>query len=325
MSTGGTRFLLLLLFCWEAVGPARAAVFQEDFDRPPLAAGWRTFGEGSLFSWSEASRCLEVTWDSGRSNSFFYRPLGTTLTRHDDFDLTFDLRLADARIGLDPGKPYTFELAVGLIHLASATSRDFVRGKRNGTRNIVEFDYFPDFAEFGATVAATVVSSNSLFRYSHNFPLELPAGDLFRITLRYASQSQVLSTGITRNGEPFQPIEAVVLEAAFSDFQVDAFAISSYSDAQSDGSLLAHGTIDRILLTLPDPPVRALVGSFTHLGWQVAFASQTNWVYALERSVDLGSWAVLSPTLAGNGAQLVLPDSAPPPGQSFYRIRAQRP
>ena len=283
------------------------------------------YGEASLFSWSEASRWLEVTWDSGRSNSFFYRPLGTVLTRQDDFNLTFDLRLGDARIGLDPTKPYTFELAVGFIHLASATSADFLRGKRNGTRNIVEFDYFPDFAQFGATVAATIVSSNSLFRYSHNFPLELTTNDLFRITLSYASLTQALSTRITRNGEPFQPIEEVVLDPAFSDFQVDTLAISSYSDAQGDGSLLAHGTIDRILLTLPDPPVGAVAGSFADHGWQVAFGSQLNWVYALERSVDLQTWRALSPRAAGNGGQLALVDTDPSAGKGFYRVRAERP
>lgn len=318
----------LALFCLlvpSGVAPVRAAIFRENFDRPPLENGWHVFGAASLFHWDEAARQMEVTWDSGRSNSFFHRPLGTVLTREDDFSLAFDLRLEEVRIGVDPNKPYTFELAVGFLHLASATRPGFVRGKRAGTRNIVEFDYFPDFETFGATVALTVVSSNSLFRYSHNFPMDLPPGDLFRIALQYRALSQVLSTTITRNGDPFQAIEDLALDPAFSDFRVDTVSISNYSDALADGSLLAHGTIDGIVLEVPDPPVTALAARFVGQRWQVSFDARARWTYALERTRDWRRWQEVTRTVPEEDARLVMEDPEPVTGASFYRVRAERP
>ena len=73
--------------------PAQAAVFTEEFASPPAARGWRTFGDGSLFSWNATSQNLEVTWDSARPNSYFFRPLGTIVGKSDDFSFQFDLRL----------------------------------------------------------------------------------------------------------------------------------------------------------------------------------------------------------------------------------------
>jgi hypothetical protein len=35
---------------------------------------WRQFGDGSLFQWNATNQHLEVTWDSSRTNSLFYRP-----------------------------------------------------------------------------------------------------------------------------------------------------------------------------------------------------------------------------------------------------------
>ena len=315
----------LVLLLTEGAAPTRAALFEENFDHPPLENGWRAFGDDSLFQWNAAAQQLEVTWDSARPNSFFHRSLGTVLTRQDDFSLAFDLRLDEVRIGVDPSKPYTFELAVGFLHWAGATRPDFVRGKRTGTRNVVEFDYFPDFETFGATVALTVVSSNSLFRYSHNFPMELPPGDLFRITFGYSAHRQLLSTTITRNGEPFQPIEDLALDPAFSDFRLDTLAISSYSDAQADGSLLAHGSIDRIVLRTPDPPVTVLAGRAADLRWQVSFDARARWTYALERTRDWRAWREVARTVAGNDERLVLEDPEPVGGSGFYRVRAERP
>src|SRR5262249_32270918 len=156
-----------------------------DFAQDPMQHGWRVFGDGGLFRWEPASQALAVTWDSSHSNSFIYLPLGTILTAADDFQLSFDLKLADIQAGSTPGKSNEFEIAVGLIQYASATNANAYRGtgvnSTYGVHNLVEFDYFPD-AGFGDTWATTVVSTNNRIYPVHNFPLALTTGDTFRIT-----------------------------------------------------------------------------------------------------------------------------------------------
>ena len=99
----------------------------------------------------------------------------------------------------------------------------------------------------------------------------------------------------------------------------------SYSDAGADGSLLAHGTVDNFVVTVPPPPVQNLTGNFTHGVWQTQFLSQSNWFYALQRSADFQSWLNISSATPGNATNLVLQDTNPPPAVAFYRISAQRP
>src|SRR2546426_3698015 len=165
------RFLPWTLLWLAAALPSGAAAMAESFATDPLPHGWRAFGDGSLFEWNATNQNLEVTWDSSRTNSLFYRPLGTVLAKSDDFSFSFDLRLRDIAIGVDPGKPYTFEIAIGLCKFSSITNARFFRGAGinalYGPRNLVEFDYFPD-SGFGATIAPTVVSSNNSIRFSDN-------------------------------------------------------------------------------------------------------------------------------------------------------------
>ena len=309
-----------------AASTGGAATFQENFSGNQATNGWRVAGDTSLFHWNATQNNLQVTWDSSRSNSFFHHPLGTVLAKSDDFSLGFDLRLSDAAIGVNPSKPYTFELAVGFINLAEATATNFFRGTRLGTRHVVEFDYFPAFLSFGATVALTAVSSNSLFAYSHNFPLELTLDDLFRVSMRYTASNHTLATTITRNLEPFAPIASVVLDASFSDFRLDTFAVSSYRDERADGSILAHGFVDNINFTVPPAAVATVTGAFAGQVWQVQFLSQTNWFYTLERTSDFQNWISVAPTTIGTGATLILSDANPPLSSArFYRVRASRP
>src|SRR5204862_3829633 len=137
---------ILLLFAafWLAIAPpGRAATLSEDFAAHPAAHGWRVFGDASLFHWNSTNRNLDVTWDSSHTNSFYYLPLGTVLTRSDDFMFSFDVRLSDIRVGSTPGKSNEFEIAVGLINYRSATNAKAFRGAgvsaTYGVRNIVEF------------------------------------------------------------------------------------------------------------------------------------------------------------------------------------------
>jgi hypothetical protein len=310
-------------------GLAPAGSFVEEFDDNPFGRGWRMEGEAQLFHWDASNQNLQVTWDSRQPNSYFYRPLGTVLTRADDFSLSFDLRLEDITVGIDPQKPYTFQIAIGFLSQATATQTNFLRATGMDSPNLVEFDYFPD-SGFGATVSPTVISTNHQFATSFNFPLELTTNDLFHVELRYTASNQTLATKMTRNGFAFGPIEDVVLRPDFTDFRVDQLAIMSYSDAGQDprfaGSVLAHGCVDHIVLRVPDPPLDRVNGGFSLGQWQMSFQTKVDWVYQMERTSDFAAWIPCSAQADGTGAPLMLADTNAPGARAwFYRVRADRP
>jgi hypothetical protein len=312
---------------------SEAAVFEEDFARDPAQRGWRGVGDASLFEWDATNQNIAVTWDSSHTNSFFLRSLDTVLARSDDFSFSFDLRLSDIRAGSTPGKSNEFEIAIGLLNYRNATNANAFRGAgaslSNGVRNLIEFDYFPD-AGFGDTFATTVISSNNVFAFAHNFPLTLTTGDVFRFTLSYTAADQVLRTSALRNGAPFDALADVAL-AGKPDFRVDTFAVINYSDAIQagspafHGSVLAHGTVDNVRLILPPPPLAAVSLRHSNPVWCAEFASVTNWTYTLERSADFCAWQPIGASRSGTGAVLGLPDTNAPLMKLFYRVRAERP
>ena len=273
------RHLAWMLLWFAAALPSRAAAITENFATDPTLREWREFGDASLFHWNATNQYLEVTWDSSRTNSLFYRPLQTVLTRTDDFGFGFDLRLRDIAIGVNTNKPYTFEIAIGFCRFNSITNKNFYRGAGTslafGPRNLVEFDYFPD-SGFGATVAPTVVAGNTnVISFSDNHPLELTTDDLFRVDMTYTASNQVLRTMMTRNGVAFGPIRDLSL-VGFPEFRVDTFAVISYSDAmqsppQFAGSILSHGIIDNVTWSVPDPPLTAFRGDFTQNAFRAEF------------------------------------------------------
>jgi hypothetical protein len=323
-----TAFLLV------AVCSMRAATIEETFATDPFTRGWRAFGDASLFQWNAANQNLEVTWDSSRTNSYFHLPLGTVLSRGDDFSLTFDLRLGDIVIGTSPDKPFNFQIALGFLRWTNATATNFFRGagvSAVGPRNLVEFNYFPD-SGFGATFAPTIATTNNQIFYSHNYPLELTTGDLYRITLTFLASNRVLRTAVLRNGVPYSTgtsntLRDVVLTNVH-DFRVDTLAVMSYSDAVQVGprtwwgSVLAHGTVDNLSLTLPAPPVQNLALA-SAVPARVQFLSRTNWQYQLERSTNLMEWQPASATVPGTGATLTLQDTNTTTPQAYYRVRAE--
>jgi hypothetical protein len=301
---------------------------REDFTTDPVRHGWQRFGDPSLFVWEATSPALAVTWDSSRPNSYFHHPLGTILTRGDEFSLAFDLQLRDLAIGTTPGKDFAFQLALGFLNLREATQTNFVRGTGTDSPNLVEFDYFPD-SGFGATVSPALISSNMVWASSFNL-LELTPGDTFHVVLRYTPSDQTLATTLTKNGAAYGPVESVQLtNAAFTDFRVDQVAVCSYSDAGQDpawdGSILAHGTVDNLELTLPDPPVTVISGAVEGGHWTASFVSQTNWLYALESTEDWASWHNVSAVLPGTGGVLTLTDNNALASRAFYRVLAARP
>lgn len=327
------------ILLWLAAAlPVGAAVLQEDFASDPATRGWETVGDSSLFRWNSTSRGMDVTWDSSRTNSFFTFPLGTILSKADDFSFSFEVRLADIRIGSTAGKSNEFQIAVGLINLTSATHTNSFRGAGQhsvyGVRNAIEFDYFPD-AGFGETFATTVISTNNRVYPAHNFPLAMTLGDTYRIAIHYTASNQLVRTAATRNGAPFgvppgNSLEEVSL-AGKNDFRVDTFAIISYSDAiqagppMFHGSVLAHGTVDNLQLNLPAPPIANLTLEVTHSLRRARFLSQSGWTYWLERSANLTDWSQVAGPMPGNGSTLSLSDNATGPSSLFYRVRAERP
>jgi hypothetical protein len=307
---------------------AHAATITGNFSNNPLSDGWQIFGDTNLFQWDSTNHQLAVTWDSSQTNSYFYHPLGTILAKDDDFSLSFDLQLNNAT-----AYGYGFELAISLLNFADATSTNLQRGvgidPAFGARSVAEFDYFPD-AGFGATISPTMISSNNQFASAFDFPLELTNGVSFHIVMTYTASNQTFSTLITNNnnGQPFGPIDDVPINSygtSFSDFRLDTVAISSYSDTNSYGSILAHGIVDNMVVILPPPPVQDLTEAFSNGIWQVQFVSRSNWLYAIERTTDFQSWTNISTAIVGNATNLFLQDTNPPADKAFYRVSAERP
>jgi hypothetical protein len=317
----------------------RAATIGESFASDPLSRGWRTFGDASLFHWSPTNQNLEVTWDSSRSNSYFQLPLGTILSKSDDFSLAFDLRLSDLAVGINPGKPDTFEIAIGFLNSMNSTNPNYFRGMgvsaAYGVKNTIEFDYFPATALISATFAPTAISSNNVIKFSDNHPLVMTTNDLFHIAMAYTASNQILKTTVTRNGAPYGLSPSNMIKdlslATHPDFRVDRLAVMNYSDAlqfgstQFWGSVLAHGAVDDFVVAVPDAPVANFAGTKTNGQWRGTFASRTNWFYALERTLNFTNWAVASSTNAGNGGVMTLFDTNAVAGGAYYRVKALRP
>jgi hypothetical protein len=319
-------FVSLALAGMFVMSVVHATVITENFSADPLQNGWRTFGDTNLFQWDSTNHDLAVTWDSSQTNSYFYHPLGTIYSKTNDFLVTFDLRLSDIAIGTTPGKPFTFEIAIGLIHTTVATNGSYFRGY-GYFPDIVEFDYFPnDINDYGATVATLMISSQT--NYSNGGftdPLELETNTLYHVMMVYTGANQTLHTTMAAEGAPFGPIQDAYLGADFDDFQVDAVSINSYSDDGQDpdysGSILAHGTVDNFAFASPLP-----VGTVNAMAvGKVQFASDTNWLYTLEQTADFQTWSAAVPSVPGNGTNLVLQATNPPADKSFYRVRAELP
>ncbi len=311
-----------------AGAPPSPVTYREDFNSDPLSSGWKTFGQADLFTWDAATGKLHITWDSRRPNSYFYRPIGTVLSRSDSFELKFDLTLQDIQLGVNTNKAGMFQIALGLLELRSATVPGFLRGSGTNAWNLVELDYFPD-SGFGATVSPTIISSNLQFATGFTFPLELTTKDLFHVVMGYQATNHTLTTIITRNGEAFGPIQDAVVPEGF-DFRVDSIAVMSYSDEGQDpvwgGSVLAHGILDDLTLTTPASPAPWISLRQVEGKWGVEFPSSEGWTYTLEASDVLGQWESASTSTPGTGDALTLMDARAGGSRgSYYRVVLTKP
>ena len=313
-------------------GPnAVGSIFREDFASEPLARDWSIFGDVTLFHWDPTNQNLQVTWDSSKPNSYFRRSLGTMVNRHDDFSIAFDLQLDDIAAGVEPNKPSTFQLAIGLQANLDSSRTNFIRTTGLNSPNLFEFDFFPETG-FGPTVWPAIWSTNSSLNYngpSDSTILNLPVGVMMRITMAYTASNSTVVTTITTNSIPMAAVNPVTLSTSFTDFRVDTFAVESYSsDGESPpfaGSLLAHGVIDNIVIITPPVPVVNLRGQFLNGQWQVSFSSRTNWSYVLEATQNFQFWSEVSERVTGNGKELTLQDTnLASLNMRFYRVKSQR-
>ncbi|MGD1083482.1 MAG: hypothetical protein ABSA47_01880 [Verrucomicrobiota bacterium] len=312
---------------------ARAATITENFVHNPFQDGWQIFGDTNLFQWDSKNQVLDVTWDSSQPNSYFYHPLGTILGTNDDFSMSFDLVLTDYTVGGNAGFPSDFPVATGLLNYSEATGSSFFRCGWPTQPDLAEFDFYQwdDLGDTNTVWPTFFDSANDLFWDGDGSygVVELPTNILMHVVLNYTAADETCELAITTNGvEVAAPVFADLAEIGtnFGDYHLDTFAVESYSQVNSEppGSLLAHGTIGNIVLTVPPPPVTFLQVAPNSECWQVQFASRMSWNYVLESSADLVTWSTNGPVVAGTGGNLILRDTNSLQQQQFYRVNALR-
>ncbi len=326
-----------------ASASASATTITENFSANPLQNGWKIFGDTNSFVWNSGSNNLAVTWDSRRTNSYFYHPLGTILTRDDDFSITFDLNLSDIATGIEPFKTGPLQIALGFVKFSVVSNAGFGRGVYGSAPNIAEFNYYADgYYDFGiiypspAATLPSFISGVDSYAYCpasvSPFNNLLPTNQTVRVAMTFTASNQTAVLNITANGSPVGTLPALVLTTANGfktndNFYADTFSISSYSSFGDDyDSVLAHGTVSNLVVTVPPPPVQNLAVVFSGGQWRVNFLCQNKWSYALEASTNLINWTQINSQNSTNAnVPLTLTDTNTPGRKAFYRIRADRP
>jgi hypothetical protein len=307
-----------------------AETITENFTSNPAADGWQGFGNTHLFTWDSTNHDLIVTWDSSQSNSYFFHPLQNVLGEQDAFTLSFDLTLSNA---VATG-PNGFQVSIGFLHLADATNAGFLRGTGYQSPNLVEFDFFPAYTygtnSYPPSIDATLVDEDENFIFFYDYTKGLSNGVTYHVEFNHPSTSPIVSVNVYTNGSGGQPglyssLPYSYVGPGFTDYFVDAIAVSSYNDLDAGGSILATGTVGNISVTTTPRAVGIFAAGFDGTAWQAQFSSRTNWFYTLNRSTDLKSWAPVSPTTIGTGDIMTLTDPNPPSTQAFYNIDASQP
>jgi len=307
--------------------------FTTAFDSDPVAGGWRAHGDGSLFQWEADAGRLAVLWDSSRSNSYFAHPLPAPVTSADDFRFGFELELVEHAVGVDPAKPGTFQIALGLIRLADATAPGFQRAVVLRSSNLVEWTSFA--SEPGGAISASISpviiprDGRLPWGYGDSY-MTLETGVRYGFEYHYIAAQRTLRSTVTVDGLPGPDLVPVILPPTFKDFQVDALSVNSYSDAGQDpryaGSVRARGWIHRLHYEGPGPAVESITLESLPAGWRVSTASRKGWTYRLLHSPDLKTWTHLGLERAGTGGILVFDAAAEPEvSAGFLRIETRIP
>lgn len=311
--------------------PAGAAVVREDFSNPPSGHGWRVAGDPSHFAWDAGAGRVGVTWDSSRPNAFFLRPLGTILTRAEDFRFAATLVLDEIQTASPDA---TFQLALGLLRESDTRATNFFRGAGVnpawGPRNLIEFDYFPASRAITPTFSAVAVATNNLRWATANlFPFELTTGNRYRLALAYTAADRTLRLTVERDGEPWCD-GSVRLDDRFGDFRVDAFSVTSYSGdhqpAGYGGQLVARGWLDDLEIEYPDPPAPrlAIVSDPTAPGLRITSGVLAGWTPHLDRTRDWVNWDELPAPTVEEGVWVFL-DADSNRRAAAYQLRLDRP
>lgn len=327
------RALLAAWILGLAAGDVSGESFSEGFEQSPRERGWEIVGDATLFRWDAAAGGLGVTWDSSRSNSFFLRRLAAPVTPSDDFAFGFDLTLSQHAVGTAPGKPGTFQIAMGLINVADAMDPGFQRGVFLRSRNLVEWTWFaaqPDGAIAASLSPAIVPADGRLpWGYSDSF-VQLETGVRYGFGLRYTATNRTLRIAMTADGVALPDPAPVVLPRSFTRFRVDALSIHSYSDAGQDpryaGSVHAVGIVDDVWWQGPGSPVGPVRLQGQGSGRRVVTATRSGWVYWLEGSDDLKGWGRIGAEVPGTGGDVAFEDPETGGGEHrFYRVGGRLP
>lgn len=331
----GTTWAAVWGACLAALAmPAMPAMardgFVEDFDTEPSARGWQALGDAAAFRWEPAG-WLAVEWDSTRPNGFFARELPGPVTERDDFSFGFDLLLDAHAVGVAPGKPGTFPMAVGLVRRADATQPSFRRGVFLASRNLVEWAWFGSEPSglISASISPVVVPADGRlpWGYADSF-VEPQAGIRYGFDLSYTAADRTLRLAMTVDGAPGPALRAVVVPQAFTGFEVDALSVNAYSDAGQDpryaGSLRASARIDRLRWNGPGPVIVGLRVDATPGGARVRCGTRAGWRYTLQASADLHAWTAVAGPVTGDGGEVSLDDAAGH-AHRLYRVEARRP
>ena len=291
----------------------------ESFATNPLANGWMLHGDESLFEWDAEAGALEVTWNSEKPNSYFYRPLGQALTEKDSFAFTFQLTLDEVKAGHLDGQPYTFEVSIGLLNLETAKELGFMRGTGTDSPNLVEWDYFPDTG-FGATVSPALASSKSEFSAGFTFPAELTKGKVYTVRMEYDGSTGVLKSEMLEDGKPWKSIAEVKRKNAHAGFLIDAFSISNYTAKGSESSLFATGTIDELAIATSRSGPSLVDVHLDDGRWSARAFVVTPDDWQLQRSGDLLNWKSLDAVRKTSQFFMRFADPETVGRNQFYRI-----
>lgn len=317
--------LASLGFSFLVAAPARAGTLVEKFSTDPAADGWQASGNPALFAWDPTHQVLNVTWDSTQTNSYYYHPLGLTLTTNDGFVVQFDLTLSNA-VSFGYGQ----ELAIGLLNWNEATNADFSRTIQyppNVSPDLVEFDYFPayDYGGFTGpdTVTATVADHSASLAWGADYQT-LASNVTYHVVLIHYPATLGISATLSTGGRVISTFPLPNNYYPTNDsgaFALDTLAVMSYSDDGYGDDIYAQGTIANLACASPLPvnAIRAVAAG------QVQFTSDTNWVYTLEQSTNLQTWSPAGPVTAALGTNLTLTTTHWLPGAAFYRVRADLP
>ena len=209
-----------------SIASVNAKTIVERFTTDPSLDGWQVFGDTNLFHWDSTNKNLDVTWDSSQPNSYFYHPLGVTLTTNDSFCVMFDLQLNDATTS-NAGN----EVAIGLMHFSDATNANFSRA--NGPApNLFEFDYFPAFIYAGtpyqASVNATLLDSQPYFGglcevYDN---LTLNPGVTYQVVLIHRAGEEVITGVVYTNGVVLSSLPLSFDNGTVGDFYLDTLSVN---------------------------------------------------------------------------------------------------